>query len=254
MAACDERALEVLVPGLVVAALVPAAEVGDVQVVLGGAAHPVHQVVDGVAGPEVAAVAGVADPAGRAPGQAVEPDGGVAGLGLLGQPPFVALVAVDGAPGVLDAGLGAVGGVGVAADLQFQHLQGGAVAGLEQVVQQLAALGFRIVHQQAGVAAAAGDRADPVEGEARLGAVDGDGGGGGGGGGGGRRCGGLGGRRRGQPAQCAGEDERRAQGGAPGRWQVLTAHGGLLGGEGWGTVVLRAARPGGCMPEHRAGE
>jgi len=41
---------------------------------------------------------------------------------------------------VLDWGLGAVGGVGVAADLQLEDLQVRAVARLEQVVQELTAL------------------------------------------------------------------------------------------------------------------
>ena len=78
---------------------------------------------------------------------------------------------------MLVAGLGADGGVGVAADLHLEDLQRGAVAGLEQVVQDLAALRLRIVDQQPAVAAAAADRADAVEGPPARRAVDGDRGG-----------------------------------------------------------------------------
>lgn len=168
----DQGGLEVLVPSLVEAALVPAAQVVDVELVLGGAAHPVRQVADRVGGEE--GVAAATDPAGRAPGEPVELDVGIAGLGLLREPPLVALVAVDHALGVLVAGLGAVSGVGVAACLDLEGLERGAVAGLEQVVEDLAALRLRIVDQQPGVAAAARDRAHTVEGPARAGAVDGD--------------------------------------------------------------------------------
>ena len=164
--------VEVLVPGLVVAAFVPAADVVDGQAVALRAVQPFDEVVDGVGGPE--GVGGSADPARCPPGQGGEFDGGVAGFGLGHQPPFVAAVAAQVGGGVHVRGFGAVGGVGVAADLDFEDLQGGAVAGFEQVVQDLAALWFGVVGQQAGVAAAAGDRADAVEGAAALGTVDGD--------------------------------------------------------------------------------
>src|SRR5206468_1313522 len=85
-----------------------------------------------------------------------------------------AAVAVEVGGAVHVRGFGAVGGVGVAADLHLEDLQGGAVAGLEQVVQDLAALRFGVVGQQPGVAATAADRADAVERAATLRTVDGD--------------------------------------------------------------------------------
>jgi hypothetical protein len=156
-------------PG-VVAALVPAAEVVDREVVPLRAVQPRDQVVDRVVGPEPAV-----DPAGRRPGQAVQADAGVARLGLFGEPELIARVAVDHAAGVLDRRLGAVGGVGVPADLQLQQLQPGSVTGFEEVVQDLRLLGRRVVRQQPRVAAAAADRADAVERTAALAAVHGDG-------------------------------------------------------------------------------
>ena len=72
------------------------------------------------------------------------------------------------------AGLRTTGGVGVTADLHLEDLQGRAVGGLEQVVQNLAALRFRIVDQQPAVAAATADGADAVERPTGRRAVDGD--------------------------------------------------------------------------------
>src|SRR5436190_23159090 len=144
-----------------VAALVPAAEVVDGQPEGFRAVQPRDDVVDRVGGPE-----GAADPAGRAPGQPVQLDVRVARLGLLHQPPLVARAAVDGAGGVLDARLRAVGGVGVAADLHLEDLQVRPVTRLEEVVEYLLLLGGRVVGQQAGVTAPATDRPDPVEGPA----------------------------------------------------------------------------------------
>jgi hypothetical protein len=138
-----ERRAQLDVPVDVVAAFVPAAEVVDGQAVLLGAAEPGDQIVDGVGGPEAAA-----DPAGGGPGEAVQLDVGVAGLGLLHQPELVPGVAVDGAPAVFDGRLGAVGGIGVPTDLGLEELQVRAVVGLEQVVQDLALLGGRVVGEQ----------------------------------------------------------------------------------------------------------
>ena len=135
--------VQVFVPALVVALFVPAAEVVDGQAVRLGAVQPADQVVDHVLGPEAAA----ADPAGRAPGEPVQLDRRIAGFGLFHQPELVARVAVDGAPGVLVAAFGAVGGVGVAADLDLEDVQRGTVSRLEQVVEDLAALRFRIVDE-----------------------------------------------------------------------------------------------------------
>jgi hypothetical protein len=64
---------------------------------------------------------------------------------------------------VLDAGLRAVGGVGVPADLDLEYLHGRAVAGLEQVVQHLRPLRLGVVDEQPAVPAAAADGADAVE-------------------------------------------------------------------------------------------
>jgi hypothetical protein len=49
---------------------------------------------------------------------------------------------------VLDARFGAIGGVGVPADLHLQDLQVRPVAGLEQVIQDLLLLGGRVIGQQ----------------------------------------------------------------------------------------------------------
>ncbi len=151
-------------------------EVVDRQSVLPGTAQPGQEVVHEVGGEEGA----VADPARRSPGQTHQLDVGVARLGLLHDPPLVAAVAVEVAAEVGVAGLRPTGGVGVTADLHLEDLQGGAVAGLEQVVEDLAPLRFRVVDQQATVAPAAADRADTVERAAARRAVDRDG------------CGGLG--------------------------------------------------------------
>ena len=194
--------VQVLVPTGVVAALVPAADVVDGQPVLLGAAQPGHQIVDHVLGPEVAA----ADPAGRAPRERVQLDLRIAGLRLLHQPPLVAVVAVDRPARVLDARLRAVGGIGVSADLGLEDLERGAVAGLEQVVQDLAALRLGIVVQQTGVAAPAADRADAVERPPRAGAVD-------------RDAGAHPGRgvRRGGRTQAGDQDRTEQEGGQQGR-------------------------------------
>jgi hypothetical protein len=161
---------EVLVPAGVVTALVPAAEVADVDAVALGAVQPGDVIVDHVLRPEVAA----ADPAGRGPGQGDDADVRVAGQGLLAEPELVAHVAVDVPADVLVAGLGAVGGVGVAADLELQQLNRGAVAGLEQVVEDLGALWLGVVDEEAGVASAAADGADAVERASDDAAIDGD--------------------------------------------------------------------------------
>src|ERR1019366_6866732 len=50
-----QRGPQLLIPGDVVAALVPAAQVADGQAVGLGAVQPAHQVVDHVGGPEVPA-------------------------------------------------------------------------------------------------------------------------------------------------------------------------------------------------------
>jgi hypothetical protein len=73
------------------------------------------------------------------------------------------------------AGLGAVGGVHVGADLNLEDLNVGAVVGLEEIVEDLAALGLGIVDEQARVAAAAADGANAVEDLTRAAGVDCDG-------------------------------------------------------------------------------
>ena len=130
-----------------------------------------RQVVDHVVGPEVA----VADPAGRAPGERGQLD--VRGCGPWPAPSATTRsrgCSSRSAAGVPWLGSAPRGGVRVAADLHLEDLHRGAVARLEQVVEDLAALRFRVVDQQPGVAAAAADRADAVEGPAARGPVDGD--------------------------------------------------------------------------------
>ena len=173
VAAAVQRGAQVLVPGLVESALVPAAEVVDGEAVaVLGTVEEAHIVVDHVGGEERA----VADPARCSPGQRIELDRRIARLGLFHQPPFVTAIAVEIARGVLVALLGAAGRVGVAAGLDLEDLHGGTDAGLEQIIQDLGALRLRIVEQQPAVAAAAGDRADAVEHATGGIAVDRDGG------------------------------------------------------------------------------
>src|SRR6185369_2742854 len=90
------------------------------------------------------------------------------------EPPLVAARTVQVGRGVLVAGLGAAGRVGVTADLDLEQLHRRAVAGPEQVVEELGALRLRIVEEQPAVAAAPADRTDAVERAAGRGAVDGD--------------------------------------------------------------------------------
>src|SRR6202041_4135757 len=104
-----------------------ATQVADPQARPRGTPQPVQQVADIARGETAAALA---DPAGRGPLERVQPEAGVQPGGLLGDGEFVAGVAVDVAPGVLDARLGAVAGVGVAADLQLEDLERRPVVGL----------------------------------------------------------------------------------------------------------------------------
>jgi hypothetical protein len=60
------------------------------------------------------------------------------------------------------AWFGAVGGIGVAPHFNFQVLQRRAVIGLKQVIQNLAALRFRVVDQQSRRGPGA-DSADPLK-------------------------------------------------------------------------------------------
>ena len=117
----------------------------------------VDDVVDVVLREEIA----VPDPARRAPFQGIELDVGVAQLGLLHQPPLIAarIVLIARAPHM--GGFRAIGGVLVAADFDLQMLDVGAVVGFKEIVQDLAALGLRIVDQQSRRRAGA-DRAQPL--------------------------------------------------------------------------------------------
>ena len=73
-----------------------------------------------------------------------------------------------------DSGLGPVGGLAVAAKFHFAVLQRGPEAGLDEDVQNLAALRLGIVRKQAcGGSGAQGS--DSLEHQARCGGVDGDG-------------------------------------------------------------------------------
>ena len=136
-----------------------------------GVLEPLNDVVDHLLRPVVA----VADPGGRAPGQRGELNVGVARAGLLHEPPLVAAVVVLIGCGVAVAGLGPVGGVHVGPDLDLEDLDAGAVVGLEEVVEGLAALRLGIVDQQARVAAATADGADAVEDTTGAGGIDDDG-------------------------------------------------------------------------------
>ena len=71
------------------------------------------------------------------------------------------------------AGLGAVGGVGVAADLDLAVVEGRAEVGLEKEVEDLTALGLGVVDEQPR-RGAGGQRADALEGAAGGGGVEDD--------------------------------------------------------------------------------
>ncbi len=152
-----------------VVGLVPPAQVGDRQPALPRAAQPAQQVADVAAG-EVGRAALADQPGGR-PLEPVQLDPRVAPHRLLGDGELIARVAVDRAQRVLDARLAAGAGVGVTADLQLEDLQRRAVARLEQVVQDLAALAGRVVHEEPRVPAAAQDGPHPVIDPAAVAAV-----------------------------------------------------------------------------------
>ncbi len=203
-----QRGTQLLVPGDVVAALVPTTEIVDRQTVGLGTAEPRDQVVDRIRRPEPAA-----DPARSGPRQSVQLDVGVAGLGLLHQPELVTRVAVDDAARMFDRRLRAVGRVRVAPDLDLEDLQVGAVVRLEQVVEDLTLLRSRIVLEQPRVTATAADRADAVEHATGAAAVDSNRRGG-------RR---IGRRRSGTVKRCGDQRQRRqhdeaAEGSFPRNW------------------------------------
>jgi hypothetical protein len=160
-AVADQLALEALDP-LPVDALVDhgrlvddAGHVVDRQApVLAGALEIVDDVVQVGLGEEAT------HPAGRRL-QEAELDVRVAALGFPHQPPLVAAVEALVVGLVLGGRRRALPRVAVAAHVVLELLQGGAVAGLEQVVQDLAALRLRVVDEQPGNVAA--QRADAVE-------------------------------------------------------------------------------------------
>ena len=130
-------------PGDVVGAFVPDAGVGDVEAVDAlGAAEEVGDVVGHV----LRVIGSAADPGRRAPAEGVERESGGAAAGLLHQPPLVAAGVVRCfRAGAAVAGLGAAGGVHLAADFDFEMLEGCAEFWGEQQVEDLAALGLGVI-------------------------------------------------------------------------------------------------------------
>ncbi len=136
------------------------------------------------------------EPTRRSPSQTDKFDVGIAGFGLLHQPPLVATCVVLVGGGALVGGFGALGRVGVAADFNLENLQRSAIIGLEQIVQNLAALRFWVIDQQARSAAAAADRAHAVKLQPGARSVDRNG---------------VGGRLNGQGRDQQGNDQEQTQ-------------------------------------------
>jgi hypothetical protein len=132
---------------------------------------PLGQVVSRVLRPEVA----VADPPGGRPRRGIEHEERVSLLCLFHQPPLVAAVVVFVRLGVHVAQLRALGRIPVTGDLDIQLLQGRPVVGLEEVVENLRALGLKVVPEERGSCAAASHRADSVIGAPGAGAINRDG-------------------------------------------------------------------------------
>mmetsp|Transcript_37747 Transcript_37747/g.90252 ORF Transcript_37747/g.90252 Transcript_37747/m.90252 type:complete len:886 (-) Transcript_37747:224-2881(-) len=134
------------VPGIPPGALIPNPHVVDVYLeALLDALQPGHVVENVVLAKEGA----VADPARNTPGQRIGPDLRIPGLGFLQQPGLIA----SGAVRLLAfeahvRRLGTISRLGISSDLHLQHLQGSAVLGLEEQVQDLAPLGLRVILQQ----------------------------------------------------------------------------------------------------------
>ena len=155
--------------------LVPDAGVGDVEVILRlRAVEEDGGVVGHGWGVERGLLDSVrTDPAGRAPSESVENDLRIAAVRFLHQPPFVTASEILILRRAHVAGLGTVGGVDVAADLDFQVLQRCAVVRQKKVVEHLRTIRLGIVIEQARGRAGA-DRAKAIEGAARAGGIDGD--------------------------------------------------------------------------------
>ena len=121
------------------------AHIVDGQMMIGlGMFEPLDDVVDHVARPIVS----VAHPVRSAPRQGNQLDLGVARPGLLHQPPLVSALVVFVRSRMHVARFGAIGRVHIRANLDFENLHARAVVRLEQIVQNLAAVGFRVVDQQ----------------------------------------------------------------------------------------------------------
>ena len=155
---CIQGRAQGLDKGAIHARFVPDPQVIDVQLMgLSSAFEKTHQVIR--AGLRI----GRADPARKIPGQRQQLDVGIAALGLPHEPPFIAAIEIGHTRLAHVRGFATLGRVGIAPDLNLEHLQGGPVMRLEQVVEDLAALRLGIVDQQPGSGAAAAGGADAIE-------------------------------------------------------------------------------------------
>ena len=140
-----ERAAKELDPLGIPFHLVPDTGVGDVDA-MGGFCplDEFHDIVRHVLRIEFP----VPNPSRCAPCEAVENHIRIPLLRLLHQPPLVAAPVVLVVAGAHVARLGAVGRVHVAADLDFEMLERGPEVRLEKEVEDLAALGFRVIDEE----------------------------------------------------------------------------------------------------------
>ena len=167
-----ERRLEILIPLNVVALLISSPHIVDGQMVVGlRMFEPPDHVGDHVRGPIVS----VANPVRGAPGQGGQLDLRISGFGLFHQPPLITAVIVFVRSRVHVARLRTVGGVHVGANFHLEDLQAGPIVRLEQIVENLAAIGLGVVDQEPGVPASAADSADAIEDSPGAGGVDGNG-------------------------------------------------------------------------------
>src|SRR5690606_3094741 len=96
------------------------------------------------------------EPAGRSPLEAVENDIRISFPGFLHQPEFITPLVIrpfrvfQFGPGARMARFGARGGIHIPADLYFQMLQGCTETGSKKIIQDIAAVRFRIVYKQPG--------------------------------------------------------------------------------------------------------
>mmetsp|Transcript_21015 Transcript_21015/g.54733 ORF Transcript_21015/g.54733 Transcript_21015/m.54733 type:complete len:222 (+) Transcript_21015:1855-2520(+) len=150
-------------------AFVPNADVVNIDVVhILGPLHPFHNVRrrEIRVGEGATALLRSSNPSRISPGETVGLDIGVALLCLGQHPPLVSSMKVQVVGRVHVAGLGTIGALRVATNLNLDQLKRGTKAGLEEVVQHLRPRGLWIVDKQASRRPATRQAAEAVEGNA----------------------------------------------------------------------------------------